>query len=241
MLAHALIQAMRENAWLDDQGLWHAPDYYLIEVDPPLAESLTASPGALDDLGEILKKSAWEAGMDIRERPVVKVSAAPNRPPGEVAVFARYSLADLSQTASMEPAAQAMPNDPPQTFENRLPPGAFLIVDGTHIFPLTQSLVNIGRLPDNHLVIPDPRVSRRHAQLRLIQSRFVLFDLDSTGGTALNGNLVHQSPLTPGDVISLSGVPLVYGQEDSPPDATQRINLNQRGSEADGRLARNAS
>jgi pSer/pThr/pTyr-binding forkhead associated (FHA) protein len=100
-----------------------------------------------------------------------------------------------------------------------------LIVDGVQIFSLNLTLVNIGRQAENHLVIEDPRVSRRHAQLRVIEGRFVVFDLDSTGGTLVNGKAIHQHRLSPGDVISLAGVPLVYGQEDIPPDSTQRINL----------------
>jgi pSer/pThr/pTyr-binding forkhead associated (FHA) protein len=87
-------------------------------------------------------------------------------------------------------------------------------VNGLQVFALEQSVINIGRRPDNHLVIDDPRISRTHAQLRLIKSRFVIFDLDSTGGTFVNGLRVRQSYLFPGDVISLSGVPLVYSQDE---------------------------
>jgi hypothetical protein len=63
-------------------------------------------------------------------------------------------------------------------------------------------------------LIDDPRVSRVHAQIRAVRGRYVIFDLDSTGGTYVNGERIRQCPLTPGDVISLSSLPLVYGQED---------------------------
>jgi len=79
-------------------------------------------------------------------------------------------------------------------------------------------VVNIGRRADNHLVLADPRVSRAHAQIRAIRGQYVLFDLNSTGGTVVNGRRVRQYTLKPGDVISLSGVPLIYG-EDTPNDA----------------------
>jgi pSer/pThr/pTyr-binding forkhead associated (FHA) protein len=49
--------------------------------------------------------------------------------------------------------------------------------------------------------------------MRAIKGRYVIFDLDSMGGTFLNGEPIHHSPLSPGDVVSLSGVPLVYGQD----------------------------
>jgi pSer/pThr/pTyr-binding forkhead associated (FHA) protein len=69
---------------------------------------------------------------------------------------------------------------------------------------------------DNQLVIDDPRVSRSHAQLRAIKGRYILFDLNSTGGTFVNGQRTNQSILYPGDVISLSGVPLIFGQDNPP-------------------------
>jgi len=76
---------------------------------------------------------------------------------------------------------------------------------------------------DNHLVIDDPRVSRLHAQLRIVRGQFVIFDLDSTGGTFVNGQRIHQYTLRAGDVISLAGVPLVFGQEIPEPGDTQEV------------------
>jgi pSer/pThr/pTyr-binding forkhead associated (FHA) protein len=92
-----------------------------------------------------------------------------------------------------------------------------LIVEGVKVFPLTTAVINIGRRLDNQLIIDDPRVSRNHAQLRSIKGRFVVFDLNSTGGTFVNGQRTSQSVLYPGDVISLSGVSLIFGQDNPPP------------------------
>ena len=63
-----------------------------------------------------------------------------------------------------------------------------------------------------------------HAQLRLIQGSFVIFDLDSLGGTFVNDIAVSSHMLNPGDVIRLAGVPLVYGiEEDIPSGYTQEL------------------
>lgn len=91
---------------------------------------------------------------------------------------------------------------------------AYLIVPGGELFPLEKSVVNIGRMKDNHLVLDDPRVSRHHVQIRRSPEGFVLFDLNSTGGTMVNHLPVHQWVLRPGDVISLAGVTLVYGEDE---------------------------
>lgn len=99
----------------------------------------------------------------------------------------------------------------------RIPEDAFVIVDGVKVIPLSQPLIRIGRRLENNLVLDDPRVSRTHAELRAINGRYVLFDLNSTGGTFVNGLKITQSVVYPGDVISLAGVNLVYGQKNPPP------------------------
>src|SRR5512140_516329 len=99
----------------------------------------------------------------------------------------------------------------------RIPEDAFVVVDGVKVIPLGQPLVRIGRRLENNLVLDDPRVSRTHAELRAINGRYVIFDLDSTGGTYVNGLKITQTVVYPGDVISLGGVNLVYGQKNPPP------------------------
>lgn len=48
---------------------------------------------------------------------------------------------------------------------------------------LDKDSINVGREPDNDLVIADPTVSRRHAQVYRRDGRWVVRDLDSTSGT----------------------------------------------------------
>jgi hypothetical protein len=89
---------------------------------------------------------------------------------------------------------------------------AFVIVDGRRHVPLDRPFMTIGRRADNDIVIDAPTVSRQHAQLRWRYGRFVLYDLGSRGGTLVNGQAVAESALQPGDVITLSDVPLIYGE-----------------------------
>lgn len=110
-------------------------------------------------------------------------------------------------------APQARPGEDVVT----IPEDAFVIVDGVKVIPLTKPVINIGRRVENNIVIDDPRVSRTHAQMRAINGRYVLFDLNSTGGSYINGQRITQSIVYPGDVISLAGVNLIYGQKNPPP------------------------
>jgi hypothetical protein len=136
----------------------------------------------------------------------VRVEADQRLSPGEMVVRAQDSMQDISPTHGLRLEAEPAAEDPPVR--------AFLIVNGRDVFNLNGGVVNIGRRPDNHLVIDDARISRLHAQLRLVRGRYMLFDLESTGGTFINGERIRQHTLRPGDVISLAGVPLVYGQDD---------------------------
>ena len=92
-----------------------------------------------------------------------------------------------------------------------MPTNAFLIVNGSDVFPLKKPIVTIGRMEDNDLVIAEVRISRYHAQLRVVKGQYVLVDLKSTGGTSVNGEKVSQVVLYPGDVISLAGILVIYG------------------------------
>jgi pSer/pThr/pTyr-binding forkhead associated (FHA) protein len=107
-------------------------------------------------------------------------------------------------------------NSEPES-NDAIPENAFLIIEGVKVHPLKEAVINIGRRLENHVVIDDPRISRNHAQLRAIKGRFVLFDLNSTGGTFVNGQRTSQTVLYPGDVISLAGVALIFGQDNPPP------------------------
>ena len=95
-----------------------------------------------------------------------------------------------------------------------IPQNAVLILEGVIVHLLKEAIVNIGRKLENHVTIDDPRISRQHAQLRAINGHFVLFDLNSTGGTFVNGQRTVQCVLYPGDLISLAGVTLIYAQND---------------------------
>ena len=122
----------------------------------------------------------------------------------------------------------------PETPEtgDAIPENAFLIIEGLRVHPLREAVVNIGRRLENHVVIDDPRISRQHAQLRAIKGHFVLFDLNSTGGTFVNGQRANQTVLYPEDVISLAGVILVFGQDIEREELLDTSPLSEPGSAA---------
>jgi pSer/pThr/pTyr-binding forkhead associated (FHA) protein len=86
-----------------------------------------------------------------------------------------------------------------------------------------STVLNIGRRINNQVVINDKRISRTHAQLRVTKGRFAIFDLNSTGGTFVNGQRINKTILYPGDMISLAGVTLIYSQDLPSGQETKRV------------------
>lgn len=89
----------------------------------------------------------------------------------------------------------------------------YLITPTDQIYIIQNKITNIGRKDDNELVIDNFLVSRLHAQIREINGRHILFDIDSAAGTKVNGRPVRQHALLPGDVIEIADISLIYYSE----------------------------
>jgi hypothetical protein len=63
--------------------------------------------------------------------------------------------------------------------------------------------VRIGRQSDNDLVIPDPGVSRHHAEITNEGGSCTIRDLGSTNGTVVNGTVIREHRLDDGDRVTL--------------------------------------
>jgi hypothetical protein len=68
----------------------------------------------------------------------------------------------------------------------------------------------IGRSPHANLVLDDPTVSRRHAELRRAGPAWLIVDLGSTNGTLVNGWRVEQARLREDDEVRLGAARLVF-------------------------------
>lgn len=82
-------------------------------------------------------------------------------------------------------------------------------------FPLDHGPLVIGRAPECPGWIPEPDVSRRHAQVESANGRFVLTDLGSRNGTRVNGATVQEHVLEVGDIVALgASTALIYSRHD---------------------------
>lgn len=168
----------------------------------------------LDEVGAVLKTVGEESGLSFASPPKVRLATDPGLLAGDFRIVPSYQAEPAAETQDLLAPAEASAVVARSGF---IPEGAFFILQDSKVFPLNRAALNIGRRLDNDLVIEDPGVSRSHLQVRAIEGRFVLFDLGSTGGTFINGQRVIKAVLRAGDVVSLAGLPLVFGQETPSP------------------------
>jgi pSer/pThr/pTyr-binding forkhead associated (FHA) protein len=220
-----LATAVRENIvqQKDDSPL--APNVFTLIVATETSP-MWKEPRTIDSLKTILTTAGKDVGLKFVGQPIVTITTDDTYSPEEVRVVASHKLEPLGETQGLQNTSSGSES----TETTGIPENAFLIIEGVKVHPLNESVVNIGRRLENQLVIDDPRVSRNHAQLRAIKGRFVLFDLNSTGGTFVNGQRTSQTVLYPGDVISLAGVALIFGQ-DNPPSRSDVSNTSPLGLE----------
>lgn len=90
------------------------------------------------------------------------------------------------------------------------PSAASLDVDG-RIHRLAGPVTVIGRSTDADIVLDDAGVSRKHAEVRLMDDgRARVIDLGSTNGTYVDGERVHAGNLTEGSTITVGRTRIVY-------------------------------
>jgi len=83
-----------------------------------------------------------------------------------------------------------------------LPAASLILPDGSRI-ALGEEPIVIGRMPECSVVLTDPNVSRRHAEVRRRGSDVVAVDLQSTNGTRVNGLPIRERVLEDGDDITV--------------------------------------
>ena len=75
---------------------------------------------------------------------------------------------------------------------------------------ITRAPITIGRQATNDVVLSDPNVSRKHAELRRNGDHWMLIDLGSTNGSLVNGKLAREQRLQDGDRLAFGSSELVF-------------------------------
>jgi hypothetical protein len=116
-------------------------------------------------------------------------------------------------TVGHQEQTQAPPAEDAEAFATVAVSSALLIEDragkpGAH--HRLGILTTIGRTPDNQVVVPVREVSRRHAEIVLTESGYVVKDLGSPNGTFVNGEQITEHRLQDEDRIAMGGQVFVF-------------------------------
>jgi pSer/pThr/pTyr-binding forkhead associated (FHA) protein len=206
-LVYQQLATAMQNNLTEQNGTTFAPNNYVLIAHPLILVHWNSEPRLLLDMADAIQTAAKEKGFHFLADPIVSTAEDPNMIGETIRVISSFSNIDSGETRGKTIGFHT------DNEERNIPANAFLVMDGNKIIPLDTPVLNIGRRLNNQIIINDKRISRTHAQLRVSKGRFALFDLNSTGGTFVNGRRINQSTLFPGDVISLAGVTLIYGQD----------------------------
>jgi pSer/pThr/pTyr-binding forkhead associated (FHA) protein len=228
-VATHLTRALEDHQVVSSDGTPQAPNHYWVYLHPTDCDALALMQPALEtELGFHVAELAAQAGLDLQSNPNIQVLPDHTLGVHQVRVEARWLPQDAPKmdktreiAASQEEPSSDSLQEPAATDETDdaiAPPGRpFLILGGRRHVNLLQATVSIGRALDNDVILEDARVSRHHAQLRRRYGRYILYDLGSSGGTQINGYPVEECVLHAGDIISLSGVQIIYSEDPPTP------------------------
>jgi hypothetical protein len=130
-----------------------------------------------------------------------------------------WSRLRRSRQAAAERAAQ--PTEPVKPIVPTPPPTAALefkdTAGGVVRFALTTPSLTLGRSADNDLIVPDnvpeaDTVSQHHAQFRRDQDDYIVRDLNSQNGLAVNGRHTNHNVLQDGDRIAFGAAEAVFSK-----------------------------
>lgn len=163
-----------------------------------------------------LADTAWSVPDDLTfDEQILMYAFEPAATPVTAYVYrnvATSPAADIEQfgreavLARLKAPPRATPPAPPVASPQRPTPKGVTIEivagaqQGARLTAPTPCL--IGR-KECDLVINDQQVSRRHAQIDLIDGGYILEDLGSTNGTFVNGVAAKRAVLTPVDVVTI--------------------------------------
>ena len=213
-----LVNQSMEN----EEGQIIAPDRFLFLVPSNEFDHWNEKQPILDEMAQEIFSKGIKSGLVFNNMPNINVQRSEDPGLSTMIISATISPAhdQLHETTAMEITD-------PDSYLQTLPNNAFLIINGTVTFPLTKSVVNIGRRSTCDLVLEDPLVSRDHLQLRSQNGKFIIFDLGSLGGTFLNNQKCQSAFLNNGDMIRIGNTNIIYGDESgnkSSPTTQQNIN-----------------
>jgi hypothetical protein len=230
-IASALRKAADEKAAIVGRGRTLVPNAYVVELGRTDYDRMQEYADALpDELASNLREHAEQQGYAFVGPVSVELEQVEELDTGVFTVrTATVKARRKERRAEYRPdEPPPIPRDPdvptpaPSRYgERRADPVAsqapsrrpYLDIDG-HPYPLVAATTVLGRGDDADVVLDDPGISRRHAEIRVTTDGphlvATLHDLGSTNGTFVDGERARVLHLADGSAITLGRTRAVY-------------------------------
>jgi FHA domain-containing protein len=218
-LAHKLAKEMEDNQMVSVSRVY-VPNHYRVFLSPKDREQFSSyEPALRKELSDYLLEHARQESFALSTRPQVEFQTDERLDLGEFGIQAQLlagpdeeegpatpppSAGDFGHTMVYSPDREVRRLDP--ALDRRQ---ALLVGEGRRNV-LSGSHVVVGRSREADIVLADPNVSRRHAELRRDEGGWQVMDLGSTNGIKVNGRRVDQAGLSPGDRITIGVTDLTF-------------------------------
>ncbi len=144
----------------------------------------------------------WQAkSTPSRTPPTVQGPGAPS-----TAAFGTGHYRVTQQAPAAQPPARwpgGSPGTPGTPLAGTAVSGSWWERKATALHPVGAASVVIGRAPECDVLLADPLVSRRHAELRQAGPEWRIVDLGSWNGTFVNGRRVGEATIGTGDIVGI--------------------------------------
>jgi hypothetical protein len=220
-LAHKLAKEMEDNQMASVSRVY-VPNHYRIFLSPQDREQFASyEPALRKELSDYLLEHARQEQFALSTRPQVEFQTDERLDLGEFGIQAELVALPEDERPADESAAPPSSGDfghtmvySPSRDARRIDPvddrRQALLVGGGRRNVLSGNRVVVGRSREADIVLQDPNVSRRHAELRKDDGGWQIVDLGSTNGIKVNGRRVDNQPLHPGDQVTIGVTDLTF-------------------------------
>ena len=224
-LARKLVKEMDEHRNVSVSRVY-VPDEYTIYLSAADREQFSDFEDSLrDELQEYLATHARRESYVLLSPPRVKFETDADLDLGVFGIATRLThsarpkqpdappaQAEPGATMVYTPAAQP-PGSTPEEVEPAAPGAEVSLTFGGKRHTIVEPRAVLGRSKDCDIKVPDPNVSRRHAEIRREGSTYTLVDLDSTNGIEVGGRRVKQLTLEDGTRFTLGSTEIAVSRE----------------------------
>src|SRR4051812_38178558 len=221
-LAQKLAKEMEESQMVSVSRVY-VPNHYRVFLSPQDREQFASyEPALRKELSDYLLEHARHEGLALTSRPQVEFMTDERLELGEFGIQAQLlSPPEEEEVAPAGPDLAPSAGDfghtmvySPDREARRLEAApsraqALLVGEGRRSV-LSGERVLLGRSRECDVVLGDPNISRRHAEVRREGGGWTVVDLGSTNGIKVNGRRVDQAVLEPGDRITMGLTELTF-------------------------------